>query len=198
MTDWLTDWQADRQPLILLIKFAKLFGIKPLSWSTNNVQHATGHSRSSSSSKYSNQFEKCSAYRHLCSLTIHLSFFLYAHMQQLRLLFMLSMLPQHGASVFALRRIIICGCCSTCPHACKLVSLSLSLSLCVCVYVQVIFKIASQVSCLNPDLPLPPPPHAASSVRFTWQKLCAVSTFDYCRGSYYSFSRLDICTFKNT
>lgn len=50
---------------ILLIKFAKLFAIKPLSCWTNNVQHATASNN--------NLFENYSSYRHLCLISISLS-----------------------------------------------------------------------------------------------------------------------------
>lgn len=87
------------QTEILLIKFAKLFAIKPLSCWTNNVQHATARATTICSSStvriaISVWFPSLSLSRSAASV-VHVY-------QSIALL----PPPQHGASVFALRLLL--------------------------------------------------------------------------------------------
>lgn len=193
----LAEWRGggrggeEGQTEILLIKFAKLFAIKPLSCWTNNVQHATASSKQQQrSNKYNNLFENYSAYRHLCLISISL------YLALRRLLYMFINLLRCRCCCPSMGQVFLhCGCCSTSPHACK----SVCVSQCVCV--EVILKIASQES--SPLLL----PSAPSSL---YQLLLLLLLFDL-RGKSYvqcplltiagaasACPRLDICTHKYT
>lgn len=75
-----------------------------------------------------------------------------------------------------MRRITICGCCLTCPQACVEVKLKLS-----CLPLPISLSLSLSLS--QSQSPSHSSFISAAFVRFTWWKLCALPTFDYCFGS---------------
>lgn len=103
--------QTDRLE-ILLIKFAKLFAIKPLSCSTNNVQHATASSTSSSRATNTTISSSTTVRIAISVLFPSLSISLCGVCCPCLSIYCVAALllpqpqPQHGASAFALRLLL--------------------------------------------------------------------------------------------
>lgn len=114
--------------------------------------------------------------RHLCLISISL------YLALRRLLSMFINLLRCCCCCPSMGQVFLhCGCCSTSPHACK--SVCVSLSVCGGHLKDSQPRVVPPTASLCPLFTLSTAA-AAASVRFTWQKLCAVSTFDYCWGSF--------------
>lgn len=174
----LAEWKGggeEGRTEILLIKFAKLFAIKPLSCWTNNVQHATASSNSSNGATNTT----------ICSrTTVRIAISVWFPSLSISLCGVCC--PCLSIYCVAAAAAPAWGKCFCIAAVARLHHTRVSQCVCLSVCVEVILKIASQESS-PPNASLCPfftLSTAAASVRFTWQKLCAVSTFDYCWGSF--------------